>query len=43
MAFGVYLRSVIRAAQPDREGDLVPLILVAGTTIFAAGLALDWR
>ena len=41
VTFGVYLRSVIRAAQPDRDGDLVPLILVAGTMIFATGLALD--
>ena len=41
VTFGVYLRSVIRAAQPDPGGDLVPLLLVAGTTIFAAGLALD--
>ncbi len=41
VTFGVYLRSVIRAAQPDRDGDLAPLILVAGTIIFATGLALD--
>jgi hypothetical protein len=41
VAFGVYLRSVIRAAQPDRDGDLAPLILVAGTIILATGLALD--
>ena len=41
VTFGVYLRAVMRAAQPDPEGDLVPLLLVAGTVIFAAGLALD--
>lgn len=41
VAFGVYLRSVVRAVQPDPDGDLVPLLLVAGTIIFATGLALD--
>jgi len=39
--FGVYLRSAIRAVQPDPGGDLVPLALVVGTAIFATGLALD--
>ena len=41
VVFGVYLRSVIRAAQPDADGDLVPMVLVAGTVVFATGLALD--
>jgi hypothetical protein len=39
--FGAHLRQVLRAAQPDRAGDVLPLVAFAGSAIFATGLALD--
>jgi hypothetical protein len=41
VVFGLYVRSVLRAAQPDPEGDFAPLALVIGLAIFATGLAID--
>lgn len=39
--YAVYLRGVLRAAQPDRDGDLTPMVLVVGSGVLAAGLTLD--
>jgi hypothetical protein len=39
--FGAHLRQLLRTAQPDTQGDFLPLVAFAGTVIFAAGFALD--
>jgi hypothetical protein len=35
------VRDALRAAQPDRAGDLAPAVAFAGTIIFAVGMAID--
>jgi hypothetical protein len=40
VCFGAHLRRVLREAHPDGGGDLLPVAALAGTVVFATGLAL---